>query len=163
MAGNPVGQSQKLLVVWHRLPKLCHEKLCGIRINKSSSCVARSRGRRGAGSEVTRDEWHLVERARRCKQSARSRAIHRLVTLVCVAPLLQAWQSAVPVSCSYLLSQWRGRHLSTPMPLHLHQLPPLQVLWHNAWLGAVACGIEHHFRQGFSSYRSVCSFLFAHL
>ena len=46
---------------------------------------------------------------------------------MCVTPLLQAWQSAaaksqvrrsaalqsaVPVSCSYLLSQWRGRYLS---------------------------------------------------
>jgi hypothetical protein len=100
---------------------------CGIRISRSSSCAARSRGRRGAGSEVTRDEWYFVERARRCKQSARSRAVHRLVIPVYVTPLLQAWQSAaaksqvrrsaalqsaVPVSCSYLLSQWRGRYLS---------------------------------------------------
>jgi hypothetical protein len=76
---------------------------------------------------VTRDEWYSVERARRCKQSARSRAVHRLVIPVYVTPLLQAWQSAaaksqvrrsaalqsaLPVSCSYLLSQWRGRYLS---------------------------------------------------
>ena len=112
---------------------LCDLRKCGIRISRSSSqsnCAARSRGplgRRGAGSEVTRDEWYSVERARRCKQSARSRAVHRLVIPVYVTPLLQAWQSAaaksqvrrsaalqsaVPVSCSYLLSQWRGRYLS---------------------------------------------------
>jgi hypothetical protein len=103
---------------------------CGIRISRSSSqsnCAARSRGRRGAGSEVTRDKWYSVERARRCKQSARSRAVHRLVIPVCLTPLLQVWQSAaansqvrrsavlqsvLPVPVSWLLSQWRAGYLS---------------------------------------------------
>ena len=90
-------------------------------------CAARSRGRRGAGSEVARDKWWFVEQPRRCKQSARSRAVYRLVIPVCVTPLLQVWRSAaaqsrtqrsailqsvVPVSIPWLLSQWRGEYLS---------------------------------------------------
>ena len=106
---------------------------CGIRISRSSSqsnCAARSRGplgRRGAGSEVTRDEWYSVERARRCKQSARSRAVRRLVIPVCLTPLLQVRQSAaansqvrrsavlhsvLPMPISWLFSQWRAGYLS---------------------------------------------------
>ena len=76
---------------------------------------------------MTRDEWYFVEKARRYKQSARSRAVHCLVILVCLTPLLQVWQSAaakfhvrrsavlqstVPVSVSWLLSQWRAGYLS---------------------------------------------------
>ena len=94
---------------------------------KCCNCAARSRGRRGAGSEVTRDEWWFVQQARRCKQSARSRAAHRLVIPLCVTPLLQVWQpaaaeyqvrrfaafqSVVAVSIPWLLSQWRGECLS---------------------------------------------------
>jgi len=103
----------------------------GISIRRSSSqqCnrAAKSRGKRGAGSEVTRDEWWYDERARRCKQSARSLACARLVIpTVYVSPLLQVWRSAaaqsrarqfilqsvVPVSIPWLLSQWRGECLS---------------------------------------------------
>jgi len=102
----------------------------GIPISKSSSQrnrAARPRGRRGAGSEASRDKWWYDEQARRCKQSACSQARARLVIPVCVSPLLQVWRSAValsrarrcavlqsvvPVSISWLLSQWRGGYLS---------------------------------------------------
>ena len=116
----------------------------GISIRRSSSqqCnrAAKSRGRRGAGSEVTRDEWWYDERGRRCKQSARSRARARLVIPVYVSPLLQVWRSAaaqsrarrfilqsvVPVSIPWLFSQWRGECLShAPVVLYpdIHVAP----------------------------------------
>ena len=63
-----------------------------------TNCAARSRGRRSAGSEVARDKWWFVEQPRRCKQSARSRAVYRLVIPVCVTPLLQVWRSAAAQS-----------------------------------------------------------------
>jgi len=137
-SGSRSSRSAPIAVSARQYQSLLHDlRKHGISIRRSSSqqCnrAAKSRGRRGAGSEVTRDEWWYDERGRRCKQSARSRARARLVIPVYVSPLLQVWRSAaaqsrarrfilqsvvpairsaVPVSFSYLLSEWRAGYLS---------------------------------------------------
>jgi len=130
-SGSRSSRSAPIAVSARQYQSLLHDlRKHGISIRRSSSqqCnrAAKSRGRRGAGSEVTRDEWWYDERGRRCKQSARSRARARLVIPVYVSPLLQVWRSAaaqsrarrfilqsvVPVSIPWLLSQWRGEYLS---------------------------------------------------
>ena len=142
-SGSRSSRSAPIAVSARQYQSLLHDlRKHGISIRRSSSqqCnrAAKSRGKRGAGSEVARDEWWYDERGRRCKQSARSRA--RLVIPVYVSPLLQVWRSAaaqsrarrfilqsvVPVSIPWLLSQWRGECLShAPVVLYpdIHVAP----------------------------------------
>ena len=110
----------------------------GIPISKSSgqhNRATRSRGRRGAGSEADRvGRWWPIEKGRRHRQSVRSRARLVIPVPVCVIPFFNVWRcavaqsraqrfaalrsavpalrSAVPVSFSYLLSEWRAGYLS---------------------------------------------------
>jgi hypothetical protein len=129
IAGPSARQYQSLLRDLHR---------AGIPISKGSRQVNRatgSRGRRGAGSEATRDRWWHIEEPRRREQSVRSRA--RPVIPACVIPLFNVWRSvvtraqtqrstalrsAVPVSFHRLLSQWRAGYLSQ-VPVALYPDP----------------------------------------
>ena len=129
----------------------------GIPISKSSgqhNRATRSRGRRGAGSEADRDERWSIEKGRRHKQSVRSRARLVIPVPVCVIPFFNVWRcavaqsraqrftalrSAVPMSFSYLLSQWRGGCLSQ-VPVVLYPDPhAVYASRHSKFCGAT-CG-----------------------
>ena len=137
-SGSRSSRSAPIAVSARQYQSLLHDlRRAGIPISKSSgqhNRATRSRGRRGAGSEADRDKRWSIEKGRRHKQSVRSRARLVIPVPVCVIPFFNVWRcavaqsraqrfaalrsavpalrSAVPVSFSYLLSQWRAGYLS---------------------------------------------------